>query len=225
VTRSHRHRQDKLAAASPSCGGRGRESNKTRRGISRYAQIDSVFARVQEKTSNALLAKCMRHRWVKPRGRNKRERVSQSFRSFDASPILQLSCGKQVAHRTRCSLTCSRQSFLPSAFIRRFETSWAGWLPTIGRWSISGRRDSWIATGNLWRSFRLLSIQPAPLPQRWNIRRAVVRTLFCRGSGNQFLEARIVAQWIKHRIQPEQRGSERRVCGQRRFVRDRKQFS
>ena len=28
-----------------------------------------------------------RHRWVKPRGRNKRERVSQSFRSSDATPI------------------------------------------------------------------------------------------------------------------------------------------
>ena len=30
---------------------------------------------------------CERHRWVKPRGRNKRERVSQSFRSSDATPI------------------------------------------------------------------------------------------------------------------------------------------
>src|SRR5207249_3982562 len=35
-----RHREDKLAAASPSCGGRGREGKKTRRRISRYAQID-----------------------------------------------------------------------------------------------------------------------------------------------------------------------------------------
>jgi hypothetical protein len=42
------------------------------------------------------------------------------------------------------------------------------------------------------------------------------RTLFCRGRGNQFLEARIFAQWLKHRIQPEQRRSERRVCGQGR---------
>ena len=30
---------------------------------------------------------CERHRWVKPRGRNKRERVSQNFRSSDATPF------------------------------------------------------------------------------------------------------------------------------------------
>src|SRR5207244_7479519 len=39
-----RHRQDKLAAASPSCGGHGRERNKTRRGISRYAWTQPQFS-------------------------------------------------------------------------------------------------------------------------------------------------------------------------------------
>src|SRR5438093_8302094 len=40
--------------------------------------------------SNLLLANgaqgCERHKWVEPRGRNKRERVSQSFWSLDATP-------------------------------------------------------------------------------------------------------------------------------------------
>src|SRR5438445_12933016 len=57
---------------------------------------------------------------------------------------------------------------------------------------------------------------PAVRRQKW-------RTLFLRRSGNQFLEARIFAQWLKHRIQPEQCRSERRVRGQRRLARDRKQ--
>jgi hypothetical protein len=37
----------------------------------------------------------------------------------------------------------------------------------------------------------------------------LMRTLFWRGRGNQFLEARILAQWIKHWIQAEKRNSER----------------
>ena len=40
-----------------------------------------------------------------------------------------------------------------------------------------------------------------------------MRTLFWRGRGNQFLEARIVAQWIKHWIQPEQRRVELQWAG------------
>src|SRR6266513_4640664 len=53
---------------------------------------------------------------------------------------------------------------------------------------------------------------------------AATANLFWRGGGDQFLEARIVAQWIKHWIEPEQRRSERRVCSQGRLVRDRKQL-
>src|SRR5438128_9334677 len=53
---------------------------------------------------------------------------------------------------------------------------------------------------------------------------AASRSLFLRGGGNQFLEARIFAEWIKHWIHPEQRRSDRRGCGQRRLIRDRKQL-
>src|SRR4029077_15075920 len=41
---------------------------------------------------------------------------------------------------------------------------------------------------------------------------------------DEFLEARILTQWFKHWIQPEQRRSERRACGQGRFVWHRKQL-
>src|SRR5262249_23659517 len=50
------------------------------------------------------------------------------------------------------------------------------------------------------------------------------QTLFWRGGRNQFLKARILAEWLKHWIEAEQRRSERRICGQRGFVRDRKQL-
>ena len=53
---------------------------------------------------------------------------------------------------------------------------------------------------------------------------AILPSLFWRGGGNQFFEARIVAQWLKHWIESEQCRSERRVCRQRSFVRDRKQL-
>ena len=53
---------------------------------------------------------------------------------------------------------------------------------------------------------------------------AILPSLFWRGEGNQFLEARVVAQWLKHWIESEQCRGERRVCGQRRLVRDRKQL-
>src|SRR5215510_323557 len=49
--------------------------------------------------------------------------------------------------------------------------------------------------------------------------------LFRCGGSNQLLKARILAEGTKHWIQPEQRRSQRRVGGQRRFVRDRKQLS
>src|SRR5437016_2338411 len=55
-------------------------------------------------------------------------------------------------------------------------------------------------------------------------RRRPWRTLFWRGGANEPLEARIFAQWLEHRVQPEQRRSERRVRGKRRFVWDRKQL-
>src|SRR5436189_5337319 len=55
-------------------------------------------------------------------------------------------------------------------------------------------------------------------------RRRPWRTLFWRGRCDQFLEARVLAHWLEHWVQPEQRRSERRVCGQRRFVWDRKQL-
>jgi hypothetical protein len=84
------NRQDKLAAASPSRGGRERERNKTRRRISRYAQIDLVFASSQRVKCHMPRSRmepqgCERHRWVKPRGRNERARVSQDLRSLDAT--------------------------------------------------------------------------------------------------------------------------------------------
>src|SRR5580693_6697358 len=41
---------------------------------------------------------------------------------------------------------------------------------------------------------------------------------------DEFLEAWILAEWFKHWIQPEQRRSERRVCGQRRFIWDRQEL-
>src|SRR6266516_42113 len=53
---------------------------------------------------------------------------------------------------------------------------------------------------------------------------AASRSLFLRGGANQFLEARIFAEWVKHWIEPQQGGSERRVCGQGRLVWDRKQL-
>jgi hypothetical protein len=34
--------------------------------------------------------------------------------------------------------------------------------------------------------------------------------LLRRGRGGEFLEARIIPEWIEHWIEPEQRGSERR---------------
>jgi len=54
--------------------------------------------------------------------------------------------------------------------------------------------------------------------------RAAMANLFWQGGGDEFLEARIVAQWIEHWIEPEQRRSERRICGQGRLVWDRKQL-
>src|SRR6478672_7023758 len=39
--------------------------------------------------------------------------------------------------------------------------------------------------------------------------------IFRRGCSGEFLEAGIISDRIKHRIQPEQRGSERRVGSQR----------
>jgi hypothetical protein len=44
--------------------------------------------------------------------------------------------------------------------------------------------------------------------------------LLRRRRGGKLLEARIVAQWIKHWIQSEQRGSERHVFSQRPITRD-----
>src|SRR6266542_1540813 len=45
------------------------------------------------------------------------------------------------------------------------------------------------------------------------------------GLGDEFLEARILPERSEHRIQAEQRGSERHVCGiKRAFVRCREQF-
>ena len=45
-----------------------------------------------------------------------------------------------------------------------------------------------------------------------------------RGRGNEFLEARIIPQWIEHRIEPEKRRSERHACCQRSIVACGKQF-
>jgi hypothetical protein len=50
-------------------------------------------------------------------------------------------------------------------------------------------------------------------------RRRPWRTLFWRRGRDQFLKPRILAQRFEHWIEPEQRRSERRVCGERRFVR------
>ena len=49
-------------------------------------------------------------------------------------------------------------------------------------------------------------------------RRQPWRTLFWRAGGNQFLKARVLVQRFEHWIEPEQRRSERRICGERRFV-------
>src|SRR5439155_5520215 len=55
-------------------------------------------------------------------------------------------------------------------------------------------------------------------------RRVSVRRLG-RERGSEFLEARIISERIKHRIEPEQRRSERHVCGiKRAFVRCREQL-
>jgi hypothetical protein len=40
--------------------------------------------------------------------------------------------------------------------------------------------------------------------------------LFWCGGGDEFLEGRILAQWLKHWIRAEQSRSKRRVCGQGR---------
>jgi len=80
--RSHRYRENKL----------GRERNKTRRRISYHAQMDLVFASSQRVKCQMPCSRmepqgCERHRWVKLRGRNERERVSQSFRSLSATHL------------------------------------------------------------------------------------------------------------------------------------------
>src|SRR4029077_7755728 len=51
-------------------------------------------------------------------------------------------------------------------------------------------------------------------------RRRPWRTLFWRRGSAQFLKTRVLAQRFEHRIEPEQRRSERRICGERRFVWD-----
>src|SRR5204863_7454331 len=56
------------------------------------------------------------------------------------------------------------------------------------------------------------------------VRREANPFLLRRGRTNKFLEARIIPKRIEHWIEPEQRGSERHVCGiKRAFVRSREQ--
>ncbi|PYK72888.1 MAG: hypothetical protein DME44_03145 [Verrucomicrobia bacterium] len=64
-------------------------------------------------------------------------------------------------------------------------------------------REQW--PGNL-RDLAIVVLGSAARGQSW-------LSLFWRGGGNQFLEARIVAQWIKHWIQLEQRRVELQWAG------------
>jgi hypothetical protein len=65
---------------------------------------------------------------------------------------------------------------------------------------IDGIRDSVLYVAGVRLSYDFLSIASFTHGRR--------KRSFCRKCGNKFFKARIIPKWIKHRIEPEQRGGE-----------------
>src|SRR5256885_6185207 len=72
-----------------------------------------------------------RHRWVKPRGRNKRGRMSQVFRSLDTTPF-PFPDDQCLNGRARLSRRMNKESgritYSPSDLIRYLASPFASWL-------------------------------------------------------------------------------------------------
>ena len=68
------------------------------------------------------------------------------------------------------------------------------------------------------------SVEKYPIKQRRQKRRILPLCVVRHGRNDEPLETRIVPERIEHRIEPEQRRSERCACGSRTVIRDRQKF-